>query len=248
MTDKMSGTSQKRRRGRPRKTESEKMARQAEIIDAAIALFARKPFRDTTMSDIARAAGLDQSSLYYWFKNKEELLEAILQKSQSSMLLASRISALHGEKPLYLYSIVYSDVIMMCDLPVDYFDLEAAALANPDRLESFFETYRTLRETMENIVLQGVEDGDLSSADPALTVSVALSLTEGLQHQYHRALATNDNPKTSIWNRSLVLSKHQVARLAADTVLGSLMKHPDVASLYEEAVERELIPSSQDCD
>ena len=188
MTDKMSGTSQKRRRGRPRKTESEKMARQAEIIDAAIALFARKPFRDTTMSDIARAAGLDQSSLYYWFKNKEELLEAILQKSQSSMLLASRISALHGEKPLYLYSIVYSDVIMMCDLPVDYFDLEAAALA------------------------------------------------------------TNDNPKTSIWNRSLVLSKHQVARLAADTVLGSLMKHPDVASLYEEAVERELIPSSQDCD
>ena len=247
MTDKMSGTSQNAEGTSPENGVGEDgpasgnhRRRHSPVRPQALSRYDDERHRSS--------GGARPSSLYYWFKNKEELLEAILQKSQSSMLLASRISALHGEKPLYLYSIVYSDVIMMCDLPVDYFDLEAAALANPDRLESFFETYRTLRETMEKIVLQGVEDGDLSSADPALTVSVALSLTEGLQHQYHRALATNDNPKTSIWNRSLVLSKHQVARLAADTVLGSLMKHPDVASLYEEAVERELIPSSQDCD
>ena len=29
----------------------------------------------TTMSDIARALGLQQSSLYYWFRNKEQLLQ-----------------------------------------------------------------------------------------------------------------------------------------------------------------------------
>jgi AcrR family transcriptional regulator len=54
----------------------------AGIVNAATKLFSEKGYAQTTMSDIARASGLQQSSLYYWFRNKEQLLgEALLRSS-----------------------------------------------------------------------------------------------------------------------------------------------------------------------
>lgn len=236
-------SSTKRKRGRPRKDKTMRSPRQTEIIEAALDLFSRQPFHETTMSDIARAAGIDQSSLYYWFSCKEDLLEVILQDSKISMIIASRVSLPEDEKPLHLYSAVYSDVIMMCDLPFDYFDLEAAALADPERLKTFFETYRTLRGSIADIVRQGIEAGDFTSEDPSLSANIALSMTEGLQHQYHRARTTGGNAGIDAWNQPFLESKHAVARLAANSVLNIFMDDPDVDTLFDEALARNLIPS-----
>lgn len=48
------------------------------IIEAAAQTFDRYGFRKTTMDDIALAAGKGKSSLYYYFKNKEEVFEAVV--------------------------------------------------------------------------------------------------------------------------------------------------------------------------
>jgi AcrR family transcriptional regulator len=47
-----------------------------EIVAVATRLFAERGFAQTTMSEIARAAGLQQSSLWYWFEHKELILQA----------------------------------------------------------------------------------------------------------------------------------------------------------------------------
>lgn len=48
-----------------------------QIIEAAGVTFSRFGFKKTTMDDIAFAAGKGKSSLYYYFKNKEEVFEAV---------------------------------------------------------------------------------------------------------------------------------------------------------------------------
>ena len=48
------------------------------ILAAAGRLFAERGVSGTTMVEIARASGLRQSSLYYYFHNKEHVLEAIV--------------------------------------------------------------------------------------------------------------------------------------------------------------------------
>jgi len=48
-----------------------------QIIEAAGVTFNRYGFKKTTMDDIAYAAGKGKSSLYYYFKNKEEVFEAV---------------------------------------------------------------------------------------------------------------------------------------------------------------------------
>ena len=50
------------------------------IIDAARQVFLRYGFFKTTMEDISRAVGKGKSSLYYYFKSKEEIFEMVLAK------------------------------------------------------------------------------------------------------------------------------------------------------------------------
>lgn len=47
------------------------------IIDAGD-IFSRFGFSKTTMSDIAGKTGMGKSSLYYYFKSKEEVFEQVV--------------------------------------------------------------------------------------------------------------------------------------------------------------------------
>ena len=53
------------------------------FIKAASETFDRYGFKKTTMDDIAYAAGKGKSSLYYYFKNKEEVFEAVVEHEAS---------------------------------------------------------------------------------------------------------------------------------------------------------------------
>ncbi len=53
--------------------------RKIAITRVAKDLFARLGFKRTTMEDIAQAAGLERASLYYYFKNKEEIFETAVR-------------------------------------------------------------------------------------------------------------------------------------------------------------------------
>lgn len=61
------------------------------IVEAAGVTFSRYGFKKTTMDDIAFAAGKGKSSLYYYFKNKEEVFEAVTD--QEAEILKKEINA-----------------------------------------------------------------------------------------------------------------------------------------------------------
>ena len=51
-----------------------------EILNAASTLFQKYGIRKTTMEDIAGGASMGKSSLYYYFKSKEAVYEAVLRE------------------------------------------------------------------------------------------------------------------------------------------------------------------------
>lgn len=64
--------------------------RQEQILSAAAAVIIRQGYDKTTMSDIADEAGVSRGTVYLYFKDKEELFEALLywewaQYAQSSL-------------------------------------------------------------------------------------------------------------------------------------------------------------------
>jgi TetR/AcrR family transcriptional regulator, cholesterol catabolism regulator len=67
--------------------------RKSILIQRAAELFHGKGLRDTSLSDIAGAAGLDRASFYYYFQNKEAILAEVLQFALTdSMATLGRIA------------------------------------------------------------------------------------------------------------------------------------------------------------
>lgn len=56
------------------------------IIDAAVALFARKGFYGTTVPEIAASAGVAIGSIYRYFETKEALVNAAIVERKQAML------------------------------------------------------------------------------------------------------------------------------------------------------------------
>ena len=60
--------------------------RMTEILDTAEELFYAKGYHETQVSDIVKKIGVAQGTFYYYFKSKEEILEALISRQMSKVL------------------------------------------------------------------------------------------------------------------------------------------------------------------
>ena len=74
----------------PKVSERHAEARRRQILDAALACFAREGFHRTTMQDIFREANLSPGAVYTYFFGKEDLVRAI---ADDGLALAHRMFA-----------------------------------------------------------------------------------------------------------------------------------------------------------
>jgi AcrR family transcriptional regulator len=58
-----------------------KDARPAEIVDAALAVFAERGFSAARLEDVAARAGISKGTLYLYFPSKEELFKAVVRQA-----------------------------------------------------------------------------------------------------------------------------------------------------------------------
>lgn len=60
---------------------------QQKIVKIASIVFGKFGFRKATIDDIAHAAGMGKSSIYYYFKSKEDIFEAVVLKEADELSL-----------------------------------------------------------------------------------------------------------------------------------------------------------------
>lgn len=53
--------------------------RKNQILEAAVAVFARLGFQQTRMDDIAQQAGLSKGALYLYYRSKDAIIAALLK-------------------------------------------------------------------------------------------------------------------------------------------------------------------------
>ena len=59
--------------------------RMAEILDTAEELFYAKGYHETQIADIVKKIGVAQGTFYYYFKSKEEILEALINRQMQQV-------------------------------------------------------------------------------------------------------------------------------------------------------------------
>jgi len=60
-------------------TEEEQNRRRHEVFNASLSLFLEKGFQETSMESIAKAAGMGKSTLYDYFRTKDEILVSFME-------------------------------------------------------------------------------------------------------------------------------------------------------------------------
>ncbi|WP_280501611.1 TetR/AcrR family transcriptional regulator [Nocardia farcinica] len=197
--------------GRPRRSGIAGGAPREEIVAAAARLFAEIGYADTTVSAIAREAGLGQSSLYYWFANKEAILQALIDKNRESLETARQLVDDPADAAARLYRIIYDDVVQMCSAPLDFYELERVSRAQPEEFADFFADYRELETLMARVIEQGVAAGEFVAVEPGPATTAALSLSEGLQYRFRQGEAGAERMR-------------EFAHLSASTTVGALVR------------------------
>lgn len=79
-------------------TEEEQARRRREIFDAAVGLFLDQGFGETSMRQIAEAAGIGKSTLYGYFRTKDDVLVFVVEEELSEVLRRARAIA-EGDAP-----------------------------------------------------------------------------------------------------------------------------------------------------
>jgi AcrR family transcriptional regulator len=70
--------------------------RRAELLEAAVRVFARKGFHQSRVGDIAEEAGVAHGLLYHYFRSKDEVLETIFRETWTQLVADTQRIELAG--------------------------------------------------------------------------------------------------------------------------------------------------------
>ncbi|MGE2712670.1 TetR/AcrR family transcriptional regulator [Mycolicibacterium litorale] len=211
--------------GRPRRSGIVADDPRGDILKAAAELFAARGFGSTRMDAIAERAGLGQSSLYYWFRSKDEILRGIMNQNRVSLEAARVLSPRDESAAVRLYIVLYQDVVQMCTAPLNFYDLEEAAKKQPDVFADFQGDYDELSVRLRSIIEKGIVAGEFVDVSPEEFARTALSLNEGSQYRFH----ANGQGRDDL---------HGYADAAARTSLRAALADVDRLADVQEAARR----------
>ena len=136
-----------KKRGRPAKGDGGRGLR-VELIEQSARLFREKGYDNTTVRDIAAAAGIQAGSWFYHFKTKQEILAAIMEQGMARSLAAIEAivdeplaprQALHRLVEVHLHTLLAPDHHFIAVLLYEWRALDPASRARIIDLKDRYE-------------------------------------------------------------------------------------------------------------
>ncbi|MEN6311062.1 MAG: helix-turn-helix domain-containing protein [Acidobacteriota bacterium] len=157
----------------------------ASIVKAAESLYQRWGILKTTMEDIAREAGKGKSTLYYYFKNKDEVFEAVAmaQAERISLKVREEVAKKKTAKEKLL-TYVYTS-FLETRKAVTLFDIARGEIkANKKIFQNILKKYGAWEEeTLEEILNLGSQRNEfrsIGSHDVKDTVKAIMAVLRSL--------------------------------------------------------------------
>ena len=165
-----------------------------EILAAASRLFQERGLENTTMSRLAAEVGLKQSSLYYYFPNRDAVVAALVAQANIVPLeLVDRIIADGGSAASSVFRFVRGDVEGLCALPFDINEIHRVAMRDRDRFAEYWRERGRLERRLATMISHGMDVGEFRTVDPRLTALTILANDEGVQNWFR--LGTTRKPR-----------------------------------------------------
>ncbi|GAC1383258.1 MAG: TetR family transcriptional regulator KstR2 [Marmoricola sp.] len=138
--------------------------RRQELLRIAGELFARRGFRNTTVRDIADAAGILSGSLYHHFDSKESMVDELLDTFQTELFETYDAIVTSDRSPLAKIEAVVRasfDAIDKHHSEVAIFQNEATHLASFERFGYLAERNARFRDLWSGLLKEAMACGEL---------------------------------------------------------------------------------------
>lgn len=177
--------------------------RRSQIIDAAIQVFSRAGYSKASMPAVAREAGLSVGGMYWYFKSKDEIVAALLERAFAAdfdvlvHLLDAETSA--AER---LWAFVNNYVASFAERQrLNTISIEFYSAAMHDEkvrcvILRYVEHYRL---ALAALIEQGIQRGEFRPINPGTAATALLGMEEGL------SLLLAVDPQGTRWRESFLL-------------------------------------------
>ena len=220
--------------------------RQGHILVVAARLFRERGYLNTTMTEIARECGLGQSSLYYWFRQKEDILLGLLALNRVSLDFAEQVVAEAGSPAVRLLRLLRLDMLELCSSPIDICEVEVLAEQQPGVFVEFWADTAALHGHIGTLISDGIACGEFIECDPEFAALNICAAEEGVQRRYRNS-AAHAPGGTSPFRHQDYSREHVATELAAIVVRG-LLRDPATLPAMTAAAFDKLTASSATTD
>jgi AcrR family transcriptional regulator len=158
--------------------------RRNQILDAATTVFVRQGFQHARMDDIVEESGLSKGTLYWYFKSKEDIINAILRRLFTGELanLESLLEAegTVSERLVLLTGDRVNGMKRMSSLVPIIFEFYAVAVHQQWVQQFIGEYFQQFRKLLEDLIRQGTDRGEFRPVNATEAAISLASMYEGL--------------------------------------------------------------------
>jgi AcrR family transcriptional regulator len=151
--------------------------RREQIAEAALGLVASHGLRRLSIAAVARRVGLVPSGIYRHFKNKDELIDAVLQRVQERLLANVEAARQQSDDPLErLKDVLMRHIRFIREgraVPRIVFSDDVHA-GNPQRRERVLAIFTGYKQQVADIIRQGQSQGRIRPDVDAETLAIML--------------------------------------------------------------------------
>ena len=162
-----------------------------EILEAAMAVFAQKGYRNARMADVADSLGIGKGTIYEYFESKEDLFFQLFEfiKTQPMNLRTfnwppratpSKKLKIFILTSLQAYHQLENFIHILFDFQAENRGEEGESY---DKFQ-FGRMYKDFRREVASIIKEGIQDGSFKKVDPDYIASIIISSVEGLMFQW----------------------------------------------------------------
>jgi AcrR family transcriptional regulator len=140
------------------------------IVDAALRLFATRPFHEVRLEDVAAAAKVGKGTVYIYFNSKDHLYGSLISEGFGKLVESLRAQLADDAEPAWeaLKKVVREVVRFSSAHPHVY---KLMRLGGPDDHTevALVATRRELGKLVEGVIRRGVRGGEMIDPHPELT-------------------------------------------------------------------------------
>lgn len=154
-----------------------------QLVQAARQVFARYGYKKTALDDISKEARKGKSTIYYYFKSKDDIFKAVIDAEAEirKKTIDDQISEIEDPQQK-LKTYIYVRMLSLKKVG-NYYEaikndlLDNLYFVNSLRVNHFDEEI----ELVKNLLLQGVEKGVYTIPNPELTAKTIVTLLQGFE-------------------------------------------------------------------